>query len=500
MPIGIPIHFYIPLDFYKKVPGDTEYLLTNSNTVPNHLLNHFGNCKGVLHTTVLGFRLTTDLTPIYSVQLDPLELGKETTAMVETSVLAELMFEVLPVWCEKLQKYIRETDKPTTGIAIMPSGSGVTEDNTPQMLATGVNCVAASGECPSLIQGEATEHVHSIPQLNKSLATPHNICRLDAKPPGSKTRFSSLTGPLVMYDGESQNMLFELWTSLNNKRGGLRREMMAAKRRQELAPPRMVPSIEAESETEGNSSTGKEEEDDLEHSSEMLRLRLKIEREKLKRTNRRAGDVGGAPVGVTPLKALPFKCARPMTGPPVSTADGIAGTPSGTDDLRLKTLLEAIDGNLDKACKVTEMVAYVWLKGDVYEGHLKFIVGRLKDTITTIGASGFVPPKTEEAASSAPVTTDADSAVPPPPASSAHPELSRKKSGTTIGGTCVVSLTTSPGGAGQALLTCTTPASIEVGSLKDEITPAILVNMLASSKAREESHKSSEVNPLDREG
>ncbi|KAF8443369.1 hypothetical protein BGX38DRAFT_1063439, partial [Terfezia claveryi] len=164
------------------------------------------------------------------------------------------------------------------------------------------------------------------------------ISRLDAKPQGSKARFSSLTGPVIMYDGESQRMLSELWTSLNNQRGGLRRELMAAKRRQEPALPRMMPNIGVESETDvdGNSSTGKDEEDDLEHSNEMLRLRLKIEREKMKRMNRRAGG------------------------------------------------LEGIDDNLDKACKVTETVAFVWLKGDLYEGHLKLIVGRLKDTVARI--------------------------------------------------------------------------------------------------------------------
>ncbi|RPB22126.1 hypothetical protein L211DRAFT_755003, partial [Terfezia boudieri ATCC MYA-4762] len=166
------------------------------------------------------------------------------------------------------------------------------------------------------------------------------ICRLDAKPQGSKSRFSLLTGPVVMYDGESQRMLNDLWTSLNNQRGGLRREMMAAKRRQELVLPRMTPNIAVESETDvdGNSSTGKDEEDDLEHSNEMLRLRLKIEREKIKRMNRRAGGA----------------------------------------------LLEGIDENLDKACKVTETVAFVWLKGDLYEEHLKLIVGRLKDTAAKI--------------------------------------------------------------------------------------------------------------------
>ncbi|KAF8415364.1 hypothetical protein EV426DRAFT_515670, partial [Tirmania nivea] len=172
---------------------------------------------------------------------------------------------------------------------------------------------------------------------------PHGICRIEAKPDSSKTRFSSITGPVIMYDGESQRMLSELWTSLNIKRGGLRREMMTLKRRQELASPRMMPKIEVESETEadGNSSTGKDEEDDLEHSSEVLRLRLKMEREKMKLMNRRAGG-------------------------------------------RLRILLEGIDDNLDKACKVTETVAFVWLKGDGYAGYLKLIVGQLKDTAARI--------------------------------------------------------------------------------------------------------------------
>ena len=423
-------------------------------------------------------------------------------------MLAELMLEVVPMWCEKLEKYIKEAEdakKPTSGKIITPSGVCIEEDNTPLKISTpGIDGAAASGESPAYTdKGRAAEN--GIPRQKKSLAGPHSICRLDAKPDGSKTRFSSLTGPVIMYDGESQRMLSELWTSLNNKRGGLRREMMALKRRQELALSRMMPNIEAESENDvdGNSSTGKDEEDDLEHSNEMLRLRLKMEREKMKRMNRRAGGVGGAPMGGTSLGALTFKRARTMHmgGPLVSTAQAVASAPSGIDDQRLKALLEGIDDNLDKACKMTETVAFVWLKGDLYEGHLKLIVGRLKDTVARITASGFVPLKAEETESSAPVARGSSSnskAMPPPPIPSPCHELSRKKSDSTMRDACAVSLvaasTVKAERVEHAQAMMSIPASIEVGSIKDEIAPT-------TGKTLGESHKPSQprANPLDPE-
>lgn len=427
-------------------------------------------------------------------------------------MLAELMFEVMPIWCEKLGKYIKEAEdrkKSTSGIIITPSGVYAEEDNSPKILTPGIDIdgAAATGGSPgSIDKSKAAENC--IPHRKKSLAVPHGICRLDAKPGGSKARFSSLTGPVIMYDGESQHMLNELWTCLNNKRGGLRREMMTVKRRQELASPRprMMPNIciEVESETDGNSSVGKE--DDLEQSNEMLRLRLKMEREKMKRMNRRTGGVGGTLVGGAPLGALTFKRARTMAGPPVSAGQAVASAPSGLDQ-KLKTLLEDIDDNLDKACKVTETVAFVWLKGDGYEGHLKLIVGRLKDTVAKIEASGFVPPKTEEA-SPAHVAAGSNSdskakEMPAPLTSSPCPELGRKKSDATMRDRydpCLVSpaaASTVKACAEQAKQSVKTiPASIEVGLIKDEITntytPAAAIltpDILATGKAAEESSK-----------
>lgn len=429
-------------------------------------------------------------------------------------MLAELLFKVVPMWCEKLERYIKEAEdakKTTSGLIISPSGVRVDKDDTPLKTSTpGINGEAASEESATCTdKGKATKN--GTPHLGKSFAGLHGICRLDAKPQGSKSRFSSLTGPVVMYDGESQRMLNDLWTSLNNQRGGLRREMMAAKRRQELVLPRMTPNIAVESETDvdGNSSTGKDEEDDLEHSNEMLRLRLKIEREKIKRMNRRAGGVGGAPVGETSLGAFSFKRARTMhiAGPSMSTAQPVGSDPSGIDNQRLKALLEGIDDNLDKACKVTETVAFVWLKGDLYEEHLKLIVGRLKDTAAKIKASGFVSPKTEEAASSAPIArgSGSDSNAMPPPPTSSCPKLSRKKSDSTMRDTCAVSLVAASTVKAERVVHAhammSIPPSIEVGSVKDEITPAFLADMLVTGKAAEESHKPSQPreNPLDPE-
>lgn len=411
--------------------------------------------------------------------------------MAETSVLEELRFDVVPIWSEKIERYIREAEdakNPKSGLIITPSGPVVEDTHTPKVLTPGkddtdgqdTSALESSQLCPD--KGKTP----GVPYLKKTLATPHGICRLDAKPDTSKTRFSSITGPMIMYDGESQQMLNELWTLLNNKRGALRREMMALKRRQELSAPRMMNNpIEVDSETDGN-STGKDEEEDLEHSSEMLRLRLKIERERLKRMNRRpGGGIGGAPTGVSSIGGLPFKRARTMAGPPVSNAQALACAPSGIDDQRLKKLLEAIDENLDKACKVTETVAFVWLKGDSYEGHLKFIVGRLKDTLAKIEASGFASPKRSPEGS---VLKPTDGKMCPPTPAVSRPQLNRKKSDITMRDECIATVVASSSNP-ESSIPVTIPATIEVGSTKDEITPEDISTMLTGKVPVRDSFK-----------
>jgi len=380
---------------------------------------------------------------------------------METAVLVELMLEVIPHWSGRIKKYIQGTEdsqKPGSGIIVLPPGverrRAVTPDcdgssarrkiSTPGIVATpGAVGVAMSPPSPTTLtpRGDGPSDNNAI-QFKKGLAFAHGTCRLDARP-DSKLRFSSLTSPSVMYDGESQRMLCDMWTALNNKRGGLRAEMMAIKRRQQivaLPPPR--PMFEAAIESENGDDSGDDE--DLEYSAEMLRLRLKMEREKMKRMNRRGSPgmtmSGNFSLGAAPLQ---FKRARMVSGPPGAapptppgSQQGEKPAPSTEEDDKMGELLEAIDDNLDKACKVIETVAFVWLKGDSYDGHLNFVLARLKDILEKIEKSGLVPSKDK------PVKTTEVTAVSMGPPQTPLPttgrfnprqEISKKKSDLTMG-------------------------------------------------------------------
>lgn len=382
--------------------------------------------------------------------------------MAETSVLAELMNDVVPEWCSKLEKYIKEPEKPV-GVIITPSGILEEEaasgpavhdsgSSTRRILpdhdeSEGGGVAVGGGEYSD--KKKAAEAAARAQQLKRILSVPHGPCRLDAKPETSKLRFSYLTSPTVEYDGESQRMLCEFWTAINNKRGGLRREMMAVKRRQQFAQF-SAPSIDTESDGEENS--GKDDSDDMEHSSEILRLRLKMERERMKRMSRRAGDIDIS--GTSSLSSIPFKRARMMggAGMPGSTLAATTTATGKDEDEKLKALIESVDDELDKACKATETVAFIWLKGDPYEGHLKFIVGRLKDAQNMISSSGFAPLQK-------PNIESVDTKIMPPPSTLTAPSrlgFTRKKSDATMRDASSIGPDQAPG--------TTIPPHIEIAS------------------------------------
>lgn len=373
-------------------------------------------------------------------------------------MLAELLLEVVPHWGGRIKRYIQEAEglqKLGSGV-IVPSGVGTPKAialdceassarrivSTPGIKVTpGVASVAMPPPSPTtLTPGGAEPSDNNASQFKRGLALAHGTSRLDARP-DSKSRFSSLTSPAVMYDGESQQMLCDMWTALNNKRGTLRAEMMAIRGRQQIAalpPPR--PMFEAAIESEdGDGSGGDDDDEDMEHSAEMLRLRLKMEREKMKRMNRRGPPgitmAGTSSPGMGPMQ---FRRARIIGGPPGAapptppgSQQGDKAEPSPEDDEKLKELLEAVDDNLDKACKVVETVAFVWLKGDSYDGHLKFILARLKDSVEKIEKSGLVPSRDKLKK-----TPEATVVAMGPPATgriSLRPDISKKKSDLTMG-------------------------------------------------------------------
>lgn len=373
--------------------------------------------------------------------------------MADSSVLAELVFEAVPQWGGKVEKYIKEYEelqKPSSGIVITPeqspnvagvhcSGSSTRRILSGPDVATTPGVAGAAMPLPS--PGEQSDKAHATvdAHLKKSVAEAHGQCRLDSKP-DAKARFSSITSPAVMYDGESQHTLSELWTALNGRRGALRREMMALKRRQQLAiapPPRAMPELIAADSDEGSGS--EKDDDHMEHDAEMLRLRLKLEREKMKRMNRRGPMNGGGAASASMgdpslgMAGLQFKRARMLGGPP-GTAPSPQQKPTTTgtsseDDDKLKELLESIDENLDKACKVTETVAFVWLKGDPYDGHLRFILGMLKEIAEMVEKSGFVKPQQQEKEAQQAQQQQLRTMAPPP---SSRPEIAKKKSDITM--------------------------------------------------------------------
>ncbi|KAF8477280.1 hypothetical protein BDZ91DRAFT_757811 [Kalaharituber pfeilii] len=416
--------------------------------------------------------------------------------MAETSVLSELLYEVVPHWSGRIKKYLPKEEQKSTGLIITPKtvaaeknkaekienadntsnvsnrpqtpqeastapilegkalepksalvGSGVAvkgrgfDEDRPRMRSTGAYPPPTTppypGPGPTPDAAAAAKAAALVEAHHSKLLTAlHGTSRLDAKPDTSKSRFSSITGPVVYYDGESQHMLCDLWTALNGKRGGLRKEMMGLKRRQQMAPRFLIEVTDSDEDDDGSKKEDGED-DEADPAAEMLRIRMKMERERMKRMNRRAG---GPPMG---MDALPFKRARTMAGqlPPMPANDK-----ESAEDEKLKTLLEHIDESLDKACKAAETVAFVWLKGDAYDGHLKFILSRLKDVAAKIEESGFV--KKEEPAKNQPTDTKMRD-VPPaaeeskmaPPANTAKPrpntppripEATRKKSDTTM--------------------------------------------------------------------
>lgn len=364
--------------------------------------------------------------------------------MADPAVLSELKDSVVPHWAARLEKYLpKEDDAPSSGLLITPAQLSRPADQA--------SCSGSStkriGEKPMVLigpetyQDETTQLTPDFPSpriqpgrgglddkktnsKEKLVTAPHGLCKLESKPEPTKSRFSSITGPTVWYDGESQAMLNDLWTAMNNKRGGLRKEMMMLKRRQQpsmsasMKRPVPVFSIPMSASDDEEEDDKKEEKDDEEeeNSAEMLKLRLKMDREKMKRMNRRgppqpmpSSVSAGAGAGV----GLAYKRARMGPPPPPASPETTESKPS-FDEEKYKQLLEAIDENLDKACKVTETAAFIWLKGDAYAGHLKFILAKLRDIAVRVEASGFLPPK-EEPAAAKKEGEDEDTVMGPPP-------------------------------------------------------------------------------------
>ncbi|KAF8246187.1 hypothetical protein K440DRAFT_526539, partial [Wilcoxina mikolae CBS 423.85] len=161
--------------------------------------------------------------------------------------------------------------------------------------------------------------------------------KMNAKPGSTKAKFSSITGPDIYYDGESQKCLFDCWTALNSKRGVLRKEMMLIRRKKVLALPTATYGYgDSDDELEADDASEKEEtEEDRQRKVEEERLRLEEAKKK-------------------------------------------------EEDERKSKILEYIDGCLDKAARACENAATVWLKGEGCMGHVVFITARMMEAVQKI--------------------------------------------------------------------------------------------------------------------
>jgi hypothetical protein len=160
--------------------------------------------------------------------------------------------------------------------------------------------------------------------------------KMNQKPGATKAKFSSITGPDIYYDGDSQMCLFECWTSLNSKRGALRKEMMSIRRKKVMTLPSASYGYgDSDDDLEADDSEREDTEADRMQREEEERQRLEEEKKK-------------------------------------------------KEDEKKSKLLEYIDSCLDKAAKACENAAYLWLKGEGCVGHVVFITQRMMEAVQRI--------------------------------------------------------------------------------------------------------------------
>ncbi|KAI5849139.1 hypothetical protein BZA05DRAFT_316111, partial [Tricharina praecox] len=160
--------------------------------------------------------------------------------------------------------------------------------------------------------------------------------KMNLKPGSTKAKFSSITGPEIYYDGDSQKCLFDCWTSLNSKRGALRKEMMAIRRKKVMTlPTANYGYSDSDDELEADDSEKEDTEEDRLQREEEERQRIEEEAKR-------------------------------------------------KEDEKKSKRLEFIDGCLDKAARACENAAYLWLKGEGCMGHVVFITQRMMEAVQRI--------------------------------------------------------------------------------------------------------------------
>lgn len=232
-------------------------------------------------------------------------------------------------------------DEPVAACAkVLPAGESsqaVTTVVGPHPLKpTPAALAAAAEEKEKLQQQQKKKRESEVPQ--ECPPPPKQMSKMNAKPTPPKAKFSAINGPQIYYDGEAQKALFDCWTTLNAKRGQLRKEMMGIRRKKMMSLPITDYGYSDESEDEDAESKPKETLEEKQARLEEEKRKAEEERIRQER-EKKAAEV-----------------------------------------------LEYIDSCLDKAAKGCENAAFLWLKGEACSGHVNFIAGRMQDAVDRIKA------------------------------------------------------------------------------------------------------------------
>lgn len=265
---------------------------------------------------------------------------------MDKDLVFEELLTILPDWSTRLRAI---SDKHTQALGEQTQSSSHTQpppQNSRKRAASGPeNDVPIVSTTPVAAATTTVVGPHPLrtdsPTVEKKLeCLPAGKPRMAAKPTATKQKFSSINGPHIYYDGEAQQAFYDCWTALSSKRGLLRREMMAIKRKRVMTLPTHNYGYDDDSEEEGSDK----ESDQGPKETEEERLRREEEERKKAEEER--------------LKAEREKKAAEV--------------------------LEYIDSCLDKASKGCENAAFLWLKGDICPGHITFINSRMREAVDRI--------------------------------------------------------------------------------------------------------------------
>lgn len=143
----------------------------------------------------------------------------------ETTVLKDLVHIHLPGWTKEVQTFIERIDSRNAASQREQEDEGICEEDV-------------IGPAPPP-KPEYTVSHHSA-EVEKAVLT-KGPDRQHQAPQQGKVRFSSLTGPVIEYDGDGQLFLFNTWKAIAEQRGGLRKEMMSIKKRLPTERPNFKP-------------------------------------------------------------------------------------------------------------------------------------------------------------------------------------------------------------------------------------------------------------------